>query len=77
MAMALNETKRDIFFSICNWGQEGVTSWAPEIGGSSWRISADIEDEFSSVVNNVRSGVRSFVPDGYGPTTGWNDPDML
>lgn len=31
MGAALNETNRNIFYSICNWGNENVITWAPKI----------------------------------------------
>jgi alpha-galactosidase len=31
MSNALNATGREIFFSLCNWGNEDVSSWAPGI----------------------------------------------
>lgn len=41
MSDALKATGRDIFYSICNWGNEGVTEWAPSISNS-WRTTIDI-----------------------------------
>lgn len=77
MAQALNNTDRDIFFSLCNWGNENITQWAYTIGGNSWRISGDIWDSFDGVIRNLKWSVDEFNPNGYGPRIGWNDPDML
>ena len=38
MRDALNATGRPIFYSICNWGEEDTTHWAPEVGNS-WRTT--------------------------------------
>ena len=42
MAAALSKTGREIFYSICNWGNESVTEWGPLISNS-WRTTQDIE----------------------------------
>ena len=42
MGNALVATGRDIFYSICNWGNEDVTQWANTIANS-WRTTQDIE----------------------------------
>lgn len=43
MRDALLATNRSIFFSMCSWGTENVTSWAKDYGNS-WRSTADIRD---------------------------------
>lgn len=48
MAKALNETKRPIFFSICNWGQETPWLWAPSLANS-WRTTEDISSNWKSI----------------------------
>ena len=48
MSNALKATGRDIFFSICNWGNEGVADWASPISNS-WRTTQDIaKDGFNT-----------------------------
>lgn len=73
MAKALEKADRPIFFSICNWGFEDTTSWAPALGNS-WRTSPDIKDNWLSMKFNLF--VNSLHPEVAGPG-GWNDPDML
>lgn len=51
MRDALNKTGRPIFYSICNWGLEHTTEWAPQVGNS-WRTTYDIEDSWRSVLQN-------------------------
>lgn len=38
MRDALLETGRDIFYSVCNWGEEETWKWAPETANS-WRTT--------------------------------------
>ena len=42
MAFAIDKSGRDMFYSICNWGNEQVTSWAGHFA-QSWRTTQDIE----------------------------------
>jgi len=51
MKVALENTGRPIFYSICNWGHENTTSWAPAIGNS-WRTTDDIKPNWASVSSN-------------------------
>ncbi len=73
MRDALNATGRPIFYSICNWGMEGTTTWGPELGNS-WRTSIDIKDFWLSMKMNFFIAAQH--PEIAGPG-GWNDPDML
>ena len=47
MRDALNKTDRPIFYSLCQWGQEEVATWAKDVGNS-WRTTGDIEDNWDS-----------------------------
>lgn len=38
MANALNATGREIFYSICNWGDEQIAEWGNTIANS-WRTT--------------------------------------
>lgn len=38
MSQALKNSGRDIFFSICNWGNENISEWAFEYANS-WRTT--------------------------------------
>ena len=73
MRDALAATGRDIFFSMCNWGEEDSWRWAPGIANS-WRTTQDIFDDFSSVEFNFKTSQRHFERSGPGA---WLDPDML
>lgn len=73
MRDALNATKREIFYSICNWGQENPWTWGSDTGNS-WRTTQDISDHWSSMMINFYMNSRYGKYAGPG---GWNDPDML
>ena len=82
MGRAINETGRDIFYSICNWGNEDVTSWAPAIA-QSWRTTIDIQlgnttdsmkNGFQKIAATFKRNAASYEVAGPG---GWNDPDMM
>ncbi|WP_189788700.1 glycoside hydrolase family 27 protein, partial [Streptomyces capitiformicae] len=73
MSDALKATGRPILFSLCNWGQDNVWTWGPNIGNM-WRTSGDIADTYASFLANYRSNVNLAAYAGPG---GWNDPDML
>jgi len=70
---ALRAAGRPIVFSICEWGQNHPWHWAPEVGNL-WRTTTDIEDKWTSVLDNL--DINSQYADAAGPGH-WNDPDML
>jgi alpha-galactosidase len=70
----LREQKRDIVFSLCQYGMADVWKWGASVGGNSWRTTGDINDSWRSM-----SGI-GFHQDNAAPFAGpghWNDPDML
>ena len=74
MRKALNDSDRDIVFSLCQYGMGDVFKWGRSIGGNVWRTTGDINDSWSSM-----SGIgfdHSRRSPSAGPS-GWNDPDML
>jgi alpha-galactosidase len=75
MKEALNKTGRPIFYSVCNWGEDGTERWGPSIANS-WRTSADIANVWGSVVYNFDVADAKKFRKISGPG-GWNDPDML
>lgn len=48
MSDALLATGRDIFYSMCNWGEDQPWLWADKIANS-WRMSGDIGATFDTV----------------------------
>lgn len=51
MGMALNATGREIFYSLCNWGNENVSEWGHTISNS-WRTTWDIQNSWQSMKGN-------------------------
>ena len=73
MRNALKRTGRNIFYSICNWGREKVSTWAKNVGNS-WRTTKDISDNWRNMIKLIDENDKSYKFAGPG---GWNDPDML
>lgn len=73
MRDALNETKRPIYFSMCEWGFREPWKWAGDYANS-WRISQDIKSDWPWIETIIDELL--FVSHRGGPG-GWNDPDML
>lgn len=73
MRNALNETGRPIFYSICNWGQDGVQLWGNQTGNS-WRTTLDITNNWAGVKRCFTQNQVAYRSSGPGH---WNDPDML
>jgi alpha-galactosidase len=74
MRAALNDVKRDIVFSLCQYGMGDVWQWGGEVGGNSWRTTDDITDSWKSMseIGFSQAGHEVFAKPG-----NWNDPDML
>ena len=70
---ALNSTGRPIFYSLCQWGQEEVATWAANYSNS-WRTTGDISDSWQSMISIIDTNDQWYKYAGPG---GWNDPDML
>lgn len=76
MGDALKATGREIFYSLCNWGNENVTDWAYTTSNS-WRTTQDISlgvNAWQSMKSNFLKNLKSAKMAGPGH---WNDPDML
>jgi alpha-galactosidase len=76
MAEALRGSGRQIFFSMCEWGENKPWLWAgkPPVDAGSWRTTGDISDNYASMLKIFKENV---VLDGYASLGHWNDPDML
>lgn len=74
MANALRTTRRDIVFSLCQYGMGDVWKWGQGIGGNCWRTTGDIQDNWNSLrgIFTSQNGHEKFAGPGH-----WNDPDML
>ncbi len=74
MGALLKKQKRDIVFSLCQYGIAKVWEWGEEVGGNCWRTTGDIRDTWGSMSSIGFGQYR--MADAAGPGH-WNDPDML
>ena len=74
MQKALRGTKRDIIYSMCQYGEDQVWKWGHEVGGNSWRTTDDIIDTWASM-RNIGFGQREAMP--HTQPGHFNDMDML
>ncbi len=74
MKNELNNQKRDIVFSVCNFGAGNIWEWAADIGVNCWRTTGDINDTWESLSG---IGFQQNLPCSYSKPSGWGDPDML
>jgi alpha-galactosidase len=73
MRDALEASGRNIYYAMCNWGQDSVWTWGLATGNS-WRVSGDVTDTWSSVVS-IASSNQALAQ--YAGPGGFNDFDML
>ena len=74
MGEALAAQKRDIVFSLCQYGMDNVSAWGERVGGQCWRTTGDITDTWSSMKSILDRQADLWLYAGPGA---WNDPDML
>lgn len=74
MRDALNQSGRDIVYSMCQYGMGDVWEWGAEVGGNLWRSTGDITDTWNSLesIGFAQSDHADYAGPGH-----WNDPDML
>ncbi|MFI5239247.1 MAG: glycoside hydrolase family 27 protein [Gemmatimonadales bacterium] len=70
---ALAHVDRPIVLSICEWGYNQPSDWAPATGNL-WRTTEDIEDKWPSMLTNLDINAQHSKVARPGA---WNDPDML
>jgi hypothetical protein len=70
----IQNSSRDIVYSLCQYGLADVWEWGKEVGGNSWRTTGDIVDTWASVQRllNKQKKLAPYAEPGH-----WNDPDML
>ncbi|KAK9691475.1 hypothetical protein RND81_09G199100 [Saponaria officinalis] len=73
MTRAIMNSRRPIFFSLCEWGDMHPALWGYQVGNS-WRTTNDIGDNWNSMVS--RADMNEAYAEHARPG-GWNDPDML
>ena len=71
---ALSKQKRDIVYSLCQYGMGDVWKWGAEAGGNSWRTTQDITDTWNSMsgIGFRQNGLEQYAGPGH-----FNDPDMM
>ena len=74
MGEALAAQNRDIVFSLCQYGMDGVSRWGASVGGQCWRTTGDITDSWGSLASLLKQQVDLWP---YARPGAWNDPDML
>lgn len=74
MALALQNTGRDILFAACTWGSDETYRWVKTTGAHIWRSSGDIFDSWVSIKDIYNANVDKLEYDGRGC---YNDMDML
>jgi len=74
MGKFLREQKRDLVFSLCQYGMAHVWTWGGSVNGNCWRTTGDITDTWQSM---SRIGFHQDQAASYAKPGNWNDPDML
>lgn len=74
MGLALKNCGRDILFSACNWGADGVYNWIREAGAHMYRSTGDIRDNWDSIKSLALSQMGK---EAYTGNYCHNDMDML
>lgn len=74
MSLALKNCGRDILFSACNWGADGVHDWIRSSGAHMYRSTGDIQDNWGSIKNIAVSQIEKSAFTG---NFCHNDMDML
>ena len=74
MGDILKTQKRDIVYSLCQYGSEQVWEWGESVGGHCWRTTGDIVDTWKSLnyIAFSQAGREKYSGPGH-----WNDLDML
>lgn len=74
MSLALKNSGRNILFSACNWGEDGVYQWIRESGAHMYRSTGDIQDHWDSI---KRLALSQLDKQCYTGSFCHNDMDML
>lgn len=74
MGNYLRQQKRDIVFSLCQYGMADVWEWGGSVQGNCWRTTGDIRDTWRSM-SGIGFNQEKAAP--YAKPGNWNDPDML
>jgi alpha-galactosidase len=77
MNAALVKQKRDILYSLCQYGMGDVWKWGAEVGGNCWRTTGDLGGTQDLAGNMFRIGFSQNGLEKYAGPGHWNDPDFL
>ncbi len=74
MHQALLKTGRPMVYSLCQYGDDSVWQWGPQVGANLWRDTDDINPNFDHIgsIGRGQAGLSKYAGPGH-----WNDPDML
>ena len=74
MHQALEQSGRDIVYSLCQYGMGSSWQWGESVGGNLWRTGEDISDNWGSLsrIGFTQNGREKYAGPGH-----WNDPDMM
>jgi alpha-galactosidase len=70
----LRDQKRDITFSLCQYGASDVWKWGASVNGNCWRTTGDVNDSWRSI---KEIGFYQDKAAPYAKPGNWTDPDML
>ncbi len=76
MGNELRRQKRDILFSLCQYGMADVWNWGESVNGNCWRCTGDIVDTWGSL-SSIGFGKSMVAAAEHAAPGAWNDPDML
>jgi alpha-galactosidase len=74
MGEELQKQNRDIYYSLCQYGNRDVWKWAKSVHANSWRTTDDIYDSWASMYQ-IGFNQDKLAP--YAEPGHINDPDML
>ena len=74
MLAALENSGRDMVYSLCQYGMGDVWKWGQEVGANLWRTTGDSGDTWGNVagIGFKQNGLEAYAGPGH-----WNDPDMI
>jgi len=74
MHKAIVKAGRPMVYSLCQYGNDQVWQWGPEVGANLWRTTGDIRASYDSMIliGLSQAGLGKYAAPGH-----WNDPDML
>jgi alpha-galactosidase len=74
MGHYVHATRRDMVFSLCQYGTKDVWEWGAAVGGNLWRTHEDLQDNWKRIseIGFDLARMAPFAGPGH-----WNDPDMI